>query len=379
MAYGYWPEYVPVAKRRQQAQKKINQMRKKGIKIYPVNIEGRKITRTFWGNAWCQQIESFSDYANRLPRGRTYVRNGSVCHLSLEGGKINSLVSGSNLYNIEGSIKPLPKKSWQNLKNQCSGQIGSLLELLQGKLSNNIMSIVTDPVHGLFPSPKEIKLNCNCPDWAGLCKHLAAVLYGIGARLDESPELLFSLRGVDYNELIAEDIQIPSKTSRRRITSDISDVFGIELSQSMEEDIDSNQELSGKKLKRKAAPTKSKKVTTKKKVIKRTADKKASTKKAVVKKTVVSKVGTKKAAPKRATSSAVATKNNFKATGASVRRLRKQLDMNKTQFAQLVGVSSTTISNWESKNGKLSLSEASLKALKATSRLSVKGAWKKLN
>jgi uncharacterized Zn finger protein len=230
MAYGRRP-YVPVAKRREQTAKKMNNFCKKGKTIEPVSIEGRKITRTFWGNAWCQHIESFSDYENRLPRGRTYVRNGSVCHLSIQKGKIEGMVSGSELYNIRGEIKPLSKNSWKQMKTRCSGHIGSVLELLQGKISDNIMSVVTDTKHGLFPSPKEIQLSCDCPDWAELCKHLAAVLYAIGARLDESPELLFALRNVDHNELISTNIQIPSAGKRRVISGDVADVFGVELSE----------------------------------------------------------------------------------------------------------------------------------------------------
>jgi uncharacterized Zn finger protein len=314
----------------------MNKLRKKGMTIEPISIEGRKITRTFWGNAWCQHIESFSDYENRLPRGRTYARNGSVCHLSVQKGKIEGIVSGSELYNIRGEIKPLSKNSWQQIKTRCTGHIGSVLELLQGKLSDNIMSVVTDSQHGLFPSPKEIQLSCDCPDWADLCKHLAAVLYGIGARLDESPELLFTLRGVDHNELISTDIQLPSTGKRRRISGDIADVFGVELSQNDE----ASEIVAAKKI------THSKPV------------KKAKTSKSA---TLTDK-----------------SVDPFTATGPAVRRLRKQLDMNKTQFATLIGVSLSTITNWESKRGKLSLKDTSLNALSRLSKLSFDAAWKRL-
>ena len=335
MAYG-WSPYVPVAKRREQTAKKMNKLRKKGKEVEPVSIEGRKITRTFWGNAWCQHIESFSDYENRLPRGRTYARNGSICHLSVQKGRIEGIVSGSELYNIRGEIKPLSKNSWQQIKTLCSGQIGSILELLQGKLSDNIMSVVTDSNHGLFPSPKEIQLSCDCPDWADLCKHLAAVLYGIGARLDESPELLFTLRDVNHNELISTDIQIPSAGKRRRISGDIADVFGVELSQ--------NKEPS--------------EIVTAKKITHSKPVKKAKTSKSAT-------LTDKKVDP-------------FKATGPAVRRLRKQLNMNKTQFATLIGVSLSTITNWEGKRGKLSLKDTSLDALSRLSKLSFDAAWKRL-
>jgi len=217
--YGYgWRPYVYVAQRRAQAARKMEDLRKKGVDIQPVKITGRKIAHTFWGEAWCDHLEKFSDFANRLPRGRTYVRNGSVCHLAIQKGTIEAKVSGSELYTVKIEIKTLPPAQWANLKTSCASQIGSLLELLQGKLSNQVMTVVTDRDKGLFPSPKEIKLSCSCPDWATMCKHVAAVLYGVGARLDQKPELLFVLRGVDHQELVSQDAakEVVSKGSRSK-------------------------------------------------------------------------------------------------------------------------------------------------------------------
>ena len=169
-------------------------------------IEGRAIVSTFWGKAWCTNLEGYSDFENRLPRGRTYVRNGSVVDLKIAKGRITALVSGSELYTVQIDIAALPQKAWQVVKARCAGKVGSLVELLQGKLSNAVMEAVTDRAEGLFPKPKEIKMRCSCPDYAGMCKHLAAVMYGIGNRLDSSPELLFELRGVDHRELIEQAI-----------------------------------------------------------------------------------------------------------------------------------------------------------------------------
>jgi len=234
--YGYgWRPYVPVSKRRAQARNKMDSLRKKGVDIQPVTIEGRKIAKTFWGEAWCDHLESYSDYANRLPRGRTYVRNGSVCHLEINQGEILAKVAGSELYNIRIQIKTLPANKWKAIKARCAGEVGSLLELLQGKLSGHVMQVVTDRNEGLFPSPGEISLKCDCPDWAVMCKHVAAVLYGVGARLDQKPELLFKLRGVDHEELIAADAEaaVSAATSRgkskRLDGGELSDVFGIDL------------------------------------------------------------------------------------------------------------------------------------------------------
>jgi uncharacterized Zn finger protein len=210
-------------------------LRKRGVDIQPVVIEGRKIARTFWGRAWCDHLESFSDYSNRLPRGRTYVRNGSICHLVIDKGKIEALVSGTAIYNVAVHIKTLSTQKWNAVKKRCAGRIGSLLELLQGNLSDNVMTIVTDRRNGLFPLPEEISLSCDCPDWAVMCKHVAAVLYSVGARLDQQPEMLFGLRGVNHQELVDADAEIAVATATRSGTSvrleadDLSEIFGIDI------------------------------------------------------------------------------------------------------------------------------------------------------
>ncbi len=213
-------------------------MRKKGLVVQPVIIDGRVIAKTFWGKAWCENLESYSDFENRLPRGRTYARNGSVVHLEIRPGKISALVSGSELYSVEITIASLPDPHWKCVKSQCAGQIGSLVELLQGRLSRSVMDVVTQRGGGLFPKPAEIKMKCSCPDWAGMCKHVAAVMYGVGARLDDKPELLFLLRKVDHLELIAGAVDgatvADAGKSRGKKTiaaGDLADVFGIEMAE----------------------------------------------------------------------------------------------------------------------------------------------------
>jgi uncharacterized Zn finger protein len=233
--YGGWAPYVSVAERRRRAMKKMDALRKKGVDIQPVQIDGRRIAKSFWGEAWCEHLESFSDFENRLPRGRTYVRNGSVCHLAIARGRVEAKVSGSKLYEVKVNIKTLPGKKWETLKGRCGGQIGSLLELLQGRLSDHVMEVVTHREEGLFPLPGEMSFTCSCPDWASMCKHVAAVLYGVGARLDNKPELLFALRGVNHEELIEADAEkaVTAATSRgkakRLAETELGEVFGIEL------------------------------------------------------------------------------------------------------------------------------------------------------
>jgi uncharacterized Zn finger protein len=235
--YYEWKPYVPVAKRRQQAAREMAKLRKKGHAVAPVVIEGRIIARTFWGKAWCDNLERYSDYANRLPRGRTYVRNGSVVDLQIAAGEVKAMVSGSAMYKVAVKVSAVPKVRWSSICTDSAGAIDSLVELLQGRFSKGVMERICQQRTGLFPSPDEITLSCSCPDWASMCKHVAAVLYGIGARLDEQPELIFKLREVDEQELIARagtGLPLAKKgpaAEKVLDSSDLSQLFGLEMAQ----------------------------------------------------------------------------------------------------------------------------------------------------
>lgn len=387
MSYNQWAPYVSVAKRRAQAQRAIAKLRKQGKHIEPVEVEGRKIARSFWGEGWCKQLEQFSDYDNRLPRGRTYVRNGSVAHLAISKGKIEAIVSGSTLYHVKIAVKPLARKKWEILCQQCTGQIGSMLELLQGQLSNQVMQIVTDPNTGLFPDPNEITLSCDCPDWADMCKHIAAVLYGIAARLDHQPELLFVLRNVDHEALISAELDMQTATSgkskRRRLTTqNLSSVFGVDI----EEPVDP---LKRKKssFTKKAATKKAikKKAVAKKAVVKKTI-KKASTMKTVAHKPRLRKIPPKKVitkkVPARKTTKETSAKRSiqaFKPSATSIARLRKRLGLTQAQFARLLGVSLPSVNNWENAIGKLKLRGKSDAALNRVALLGPAEAMQELD
>ena len=235
MGYYGWKPYVPVAARRAQAAKAAAKAAKAGAKYEPVAASRGAIAKTFWGKAWCDNLEQYSDYDNRLPRGRTYVRNGSVLDLKITEGKVAALVMGSSLYEVSVNVAAVPATQWQAVCAGCAGSIDSLVELLQGRLSKAVMERICTPKTGLFPAPKEIDFNCSCPDWATMCKHVAAVLYGIGARLDEQPELLFSLRRVHANDLVAQAGAGLKKTAKTPTTGKVlddallADVFGIEM------------------------------------------------------------------------------------------------------------------------------------------------------
>jgi len=202
--YGGWAPYVPVAARRAQAQREMDKLRKKGVAVSPVKLEGKKIAATFWGKAWCDNLESYHDYENRLPRGRTYIRNGSVVDLQIAPREVTAMVSGSSIYKVKISIGEVAKAHWKSICTDCSGGIDSLVELLQGRFSKGVMERICRQGAGLFPKPSEIQFSCSCPDYASMCKHVAAALYGVGARLDAKPELLFRLRAVNENDLVAD-------------------------------------------------------------------------------------------------------------------------------------------------------------------------------
>jgi uncharacterized Zn finger protein len=233
--YGGFPAYVSVAERRKRAASKLAQLRKQGHQPAPIVLERRgAIARTFWGRAWCEHLETYADFASRLPRGRTYVRNGSVIDLQIARGAVRALVSGSEIYDVTIAVAPLAAARWKAVRKECAGQIGTVVELLSGKLSSAVMEKLCHRERGLFPSGKQLELRCSCPDGAWLCKHLAAVLYGVGARLDEAPELLFTLRGVDGAELVAAaggaGALVAAGAGLSATTrGDLADIFGIEL------------------------------------------------------------------------------------------------------------------------------------------------------
>ncbi|MFT0174693.1 hypothetical protein ACLKMY_38150 [Paraburkholderia mimosarum] len=233
--YGGWKPYVPVAERRKKAEQLVARAIKAGKTLSPIAPYRGAIAKTFWGKAWCDNLEHYSDYGSRLPRGRTYVRNGSVIDLQMSAGKIHAQVMGSSLYTVRIDVGACPAQQWRALGADCSSSIDSMVELLQGKLSGAVMQRICKAGTGLFPSPKDIKFGCDCPDWASMCKHVAAVLYGVGARLDHQPELLFTLRGVDPADLVnragtgLSGVESTPASGKVLDNAVLGDVFGIDI------------------------------------------------------------------------------------------------------------------------------------------------------
>lgn len=238
--YGEWPKYVSVAEKKQKAETSLAKLRKKNPNIQPIIIEGRTIAKSWWGKAWNENLESYADYSNRIGRGRSYVRNGAVLDLQISKGKVEAQIQGSasKPYKITVKIDELSQKKWKQITKLCNNRIGTMEQLVEGKFPGELEELLKEQKYGLFPSPEEIHFDCSCPDWAHMCKHVAAALYGIGARLDQEPLLFFELRGIDGTQLIKKTMESKvesmlknaGKKSKREIPkSELQELFGMEF------------------------------------------------------------------------------------------------------------------------------------------------------
>src|SRR6266478_7331780 len=235
--WDYYPPYISVGQKKARGMLTLAKLLKKSKRTAePIVLAHRKrqLAATFWGQAWADNLERYADLANRLPRGRAYLRNGSVLDLAIGRGRVEAYVAGTELYRVTIGMAPLAKARWRRVVTRCTGRIGSLVGLLRGELSSDVLAVLTDPKDGLFPEPRELELDCSCPDSAEVCKHVAAVLYGVGIRLDARPELFFVLRQVDQAELLSSAtvgaVSRARPAAGKRIADDrLSAVFGIEL------------------------------------------------------------------------------------------------------------------------------------------------------
>jgi uncharacterized Zn finger protein len=238
--YEAFPPYVPVAQRRAKAEKQLRKLQKKHPHLKPVILSGQSLASTWWGKSWNSNLERYADYSNRIGRGRSYVRHRAVLDLQLASGKATALVQGSmpQPYKVTITIGTLSAGNWQSIRQACEGRFDSLSELLAGKFPQALKDLFFEKGAGLFPAPRDIHFDCSCPDWATMCKHVAAALYGIGARLDDDPGLFFTLRGINIDDLITRTVTDTAQTllgkARRQSRNvlqdvDLGEVFGIQL------------------------------------------------------------------------------------------------------------------------------------------------------
>lgn len=318
----------------------------KNKNLKPITLAGKTIARSFWGKAWCTHLENFAVYANRLPRGRTYLRSGAVRHLELEKQRIEALVRGTELYRVAIDISSLPEKKWMTIKDKCRGQIDSMLQLLRGSLSRESITVICNPEEGLFPQVGELHFSCSCPDTAEMCKHIAAVLYGIGNRLDTQPELLFLLRGVDATELIAAETAVPSVNHQNILESeDLSALFGIELESIPErkKSSETRPELDEAQVPQSALSESLER-------------EKSKSREALISRETLFSSEEEMPVQLFFIHSSEEYEKTF--TGKDIVRLRARACLSVSQFAQLLGVTRTTVYRWEH-SGVLNLQAAS--------------------
>lgn len=229
-----WDAFWAQPRRRVRAPTDKALQRRLGHAPDPVSASGRKLASTFWGQAWCDNLERYHDFENRLPRGRTYLRQGAVLDLHVAAGKVTAVVVGSSLYDVRIDIDPVSSAHWEALRERCAGRLSSVIALLEGRIGDDVMAAVTEPTTGLFPDRREIRLSCSCPDWAAMCKHLAAVLYGVGVRLDRQPDLLFTLRGVQPDALVGAGASLGASVGSGAAgpmlaAADLGAIFGVTI------------------------------------------------------------------------------------------------------------------------------------------------------
>lgn len=228
---------ISIEELKERASSSITKAGKKGKNYEPVQVSGRKICQHWWGQAWCENLEQYADYASRIDRGKRYVRSGAVVDLQIQNGKIEAKVQGSQRapYKVEIMISPLSKERCQEIEEKCGKRIANMESLIQGDFPDEMKELFIGE-KGLFPTPREIYFHCSCPDWAVMCKHVAAAMYGIGVKVDQNPFYFFRLRGIDVESFIrvavankVESMLANAELPSKRIleTEDVTDLFGV--------------------------------------------------------------------------------------------------------------------------------------------------------
>ena len=189
----------------------------------------QKLARSFWGQAWNRNLDTYQDYDTRFDRGRRHLRAGAVVNLQLIGPQVEAHVWDHRLYPVSATFAPLDTEKWAAFRKDSAGEFDSLVALLQGKVSDTLLARIIDPQKGLFPERQALTYRCTCLDDAPLCEHIAAVLYGIGVCFDENAELFFSLRAISIHDwmqtlgdCLLQEVGPPS-------AQELGDLFDIDL------------------------------------------------------------------------------------------------------------------------------------------------------
>ncbi len=160
---------------------------------------------TWWGQRWIDALEALGAvYANRLPRGRTYARKGTVQDLAIDAGAVTARVQGSRArpYRVQLQLPVFDDPTWEAITTALASRVRLSAELLDATMPEDIDEVLAECGVSLFPSARELTTRCSCPDVANPCKHVAAVHYVLAQTFDADPFLLMTLRGRDRDTLL---------------------------------------------------------------------------------------------------------------------------------------------------------------------------------
>ena len=233
----FFNDYTSSAELKAKAKKNIAKL-KDAAPVCAHSARG-PICLTWWGKEWCKNLESYAEYENRLPRGRRYVRAGGIIDLKIKDNVAKAKIqsSGSGYYNVSVVFKKLRKEDMAKIVARSAQRIDNVDSLLKGDFPEDLKDLFTQEKPGLFPAPDEISFDCDCPDWTSMCKHVAAALYGVGIRIDESPKDFFALRGIDIENFLSGVVEdkvalmlknVNVKSDRIITDGDMAEIFGID-------------------------------------------------------------------------------------------------------------------------------------------------------
>ena len=203
---------------------RLAELQAEGQELHPVVNSSRKLATHFWGSAWMKQLALCESGGMCLAPGRTLLRHGCVLDMRISRGCITALVSADELYEVELHLTPLEGEQLESLTLSCGNHINSLLSLLEGKVDTSVLEQLCHPENGILPTPQDWKMHCTCPDWAEPCPHAAAAIYAAGCLIDADPKLLFTLRSIEPDALLA-----PTAQSIEIDTNKLASMFGIDI------------------------------------------------------------------------------------------------------------------------------------------------------
>ena len=164
-----------------------------------IEMASRPITKTWWGEKWLDALKGV-DYANRIGRGKTYANTGRVYDIIINDNLALAKVKGNyqSFYNVSVEFKQFSQSEKNTIIKAIYENPTVMSALLNRKLPREVYDLLKSQNVNVFPtSHRDLNTDCNCPDYATICKHIAGLVYMIALEIDKDPFLIFKLRGLD--------------------------------------------------------------------------------------------------------------------------------------------------------------------------------------